>query len=133
MRMMMAETKCKFCGAKVVARWEEWSDQSAVDKFSPMLACNPCADARRKKNDSENEIISQCFGYSRLNADSKGKSVANLRQKLLLLTRAYAEGIAYIDNLKEVMWTEDFADLLIQKPDRASAILHEYRRKLPTT
>lgn len=128
--MRFADTTCKLCGTKVVARWPDDAPQDWVDRLAPMLVCNPCADSHRKKNDAQSEILTKCFSYARLSTSDQGKEISRLRSALLILTRSYADAVAYIARAPAVVWSEDFVDILISKPEQAGRTLREYRRSI---
>lgn len=127
--MMRLEQKCKMCGKTVYAEWPDDAPGEAVDKWLPMLACNPCADATRKRNDTGSEIITQCFTWARSSTKEKDRIRETTKYMLRALTRTYAAATAYLVRA-ETMWTEDFVTLLMERPIEAPKILRQYRLNL---
>lgn len=123
-----AETRCKYCGGTVVAQWSDDDAQAAVDQFFPMLVCNACADAYRKRNDAGGMIMSLCFAYSRNR--EKGQVIDDVRKALLNATRAYAEAMQHILKAPELLYSERLADILIEKPEAAAEALRRYRAEV---
>ncbi len=128
--MRFAQAKCKFCGGSATAQWEDADPQEAVDRFIPMIACNPCADAYRQRNDSGSEIVSNCYRLSRASKKERAEIVGDIRTALVVLTRTYAYAMMHILRSQSVLWSEDFAQRLIESPEKASEILRQYRAEV---
>lgn len=101
-----------------------------MDKWLPMLTHDRCHDIRRKRVDSSEKILGACFEYARASTTEKGKMVVSTRNLLVMHTRRYAESFAELYNLTRVMWTEDFVDMLIEKPESAATALSNYHTKV---
>jgi hypothetical protein len=124
----MFETKCKICGGRAIARWDEHAPQEAVDGWIPMLTCDPCYDLRVKRNESAGAIFNACFRFQHTANPQKVKG--EIRGALMLSTRAYAEVMQREFKAPEIIWSEGFVDCLLDAPAKCAEILRDYRAEV---
>lgn len=128
--MPTIEYKCKLCGGPGTAHFPEDAPQEAVDKWFPMLCHNQCADRQRARRDSEETIISLCLRYAHSDKATKIKTRDSTKSLLDKVTLKYAKALAEIMGLPKYVWTEDFSELLLDRPERCGSILFNYREEL---
>ena len=128
--MKQITAPCKLCGLPAIARFDDHAPQEAVDKFLPMLAHDACYDAVIKRMEAARDISRLLFQHSRLSPSEKEKELPSLREEMLQATKSYAEAIAFILKSPVMVWSEHFADLLIEKPHEVGRILYEYREEV---
>lgn len=129
--MKFIQSKCKICGRSATAQFDDDAPQEAVDKWLPLLTCNPCYDTHTKRRRSEEAIVNLCFAYAR--SPQKGKIVAETRNSLIEATKDYAEAVQETYKAPAVIWSEAFADTLIERPSQYPKILGEYRAEVRRT
>jgi hypothetical protein len=121
---------CKLCRQPNVAEIAEDAPKNYVDRLRPLLTCNPCFDRREKFRNAEAAIYRMCERL--LRAD--GQQIERLRsvasEVLKSATRAYAEAMAEYRHLPAVVWSNDFVDMLIERPEKAGFFLKQYRDRL---
>ena len=119
---------CKICGKPAVAQFEDESPQEAVDKWLPLLTHNRCSDIRRKRIDSSEKIITACFNYVRTPEKEKPKMFCTFKDTVTIFTKRFSEAIRDQHHQERVMWSEDFVQLFIDRPELAARILSNYHR-----
>jgi hypothetical protein len=90
-----------------------------------MAICNACGDRREQIMSLERKIFRCCrmlHMQPKMNDATKGR----IRDALFVSTRLYANVIAEAYNA-EVLWQQDFVDLLMEQPGKAGIILSKYR------
>lgn len=140
--MRFIESQCKICGGRVVLRFEDRgltepemeSVGQAVDKFAPMVCCDPCYDAHDQRQRAGEAIFDTCCSLSRVPAARRtGPIIAQARAALECALPLYSKAIARQMKAAVVIYHGSGVDLLIEKPEKCSEILRalreEYRKQ----
>ena len=118
---------CKFCEKEIHAKADPECSQEDVNVLLVMLACNDCADARRRKNDAFWNISRICGQISRINMESGG-SVTNdrgaayrvkrdvYRTQLENQCRVYMQAVAKSNGTRWVQGVEELVSQLLDQP-----------------
>jgi len=136
--MQMIESRCKICGRPTIAKFnvdgqnqtEIEAVQAAVDKFLPMLTCNPCYDAHADRQNSGQVILDTCISL----ANSSGKRREELALKstriLAAAIKTYANAIGRQYRAEAKYDEKAFVALLIDRPEKCSETLAQWRNEV---
>lgn len=139
--MQTIETTCKFCKNPIKLQIDD--SYAALERdpmgLVPLAACNRCGDARMSKRQSQDSIQRMCetlMHSCRFDADGKPAGskdeaklrelAGTLREPMLKATKAYAVAHAAVIQSKEYLWQAEFAELLLERPNRWGMILSKY-------
>lgn len=117
---------CKICKKDVVVRIDDeylGSDEGVLK----MATCNRCYDLRNDCENAEDNIANACRWLIQHPKISPEKLLA-ARKKLEGWTRDYAEAVAAMENSTKVIWSEEFAKNLMERPDKWHEQLKFYRQ-----
>lgn len=119
-------TKCKICKKSLVVQVDD-DYHEPLDGFLAMATCNRCYDLREKHLKATANIESGCnFLLHHPEATEKERSSA--RKHLERWTKEYAEAIAAFNHSTKIIWSEEFAKNLMERPDKWHEQLKFYRQ-----
>lgn len=140
--MKFIESQCKICHGRVVLKFEDRglspgeldSVSEAVDKFGPMVCCDPCYDAWEGRERAGETIFETCLALARLPpAKRVGQVIAQARAALECALPRYSKAVAHQLRASVVIYHGSGVDLLLEKPEKCSEILRalrdEYRKQ----
>lgn len=129
--MKMIEQPCKICGRPALAKFDDDAPQESVDAFLPMLVHDKCGDLHRKYRDSEEHIVNYALNLAR--GKCTPELIAKTKTAISLLSRRFAEAVCEVEHAPEVIWSEDFTDLIMNSPDKVGTIIHQYKNEVRRT
>jgi hypothetical protein len=126
---------CRICKADGWAELGDGCSEEWCDKLAPLLVCNPCFDLRSKFTSARDKIFRACNAIIRaeqvgLTEDDMGTVRRRCRAALIPATRQYADALREYKKLSTLVWSEDFVQNLMQKPEAAAQQLRFYRDSL---
>lgn len=139
---MRIQVPCKICGRPAVACWDDPDPNNtdevlavnkAVDQWGPMVAHNLCADRAQKRRESEGLIIRLCFRLHQQRAELTSEHITKIKQTLRVATCSYAEVLQEIHNAPSIIWSEEFVNILMYKPEACPTVLASYRDEVRRT
>ena len=118
-------THCKFCKIPITLEIaDNYSPEFDPHKLIPMAACNSCADARVQRHAIEGKIGRVCAHYQMLSVTQRTEKRESTAMALTKLTQDYATMISKWHKMQGRCWHEDCVQLLLDKPDKWTIILH---------
>lgn len=128
--------KCKFCGREGIAvADDEGASMFVLEKWTPALCCDRCADFMVTKRNQQAKIERACvfLGQSRQTLDgSKLREIeAAVREKLVEMTKRFS-AIVCDHYRKTNVWENDFVEMLMDHPDKLYQICAQYVRGIRT-
>lgn len=120
--------QCKICHKNMHVE----IDNDYFGNLEPLLAmatCNKCYDLRDKHLRSVANIESRCT-YLVQNPDIKADERKKVYQKLAYWTKQYAEAVAAFNHSAKIVWSEEFAQILMDKPENWYEALRIYRHNV---
>lgn len=94
-----------------------------------LASCNRCYDLRQDLIKATDNIRNACIWLTQ-HPDMPAEKREYAAKRLEKWTRDYAETIAAQNNASTVVWSEEMAELLMQKPDKWYECLRIYRRSV---
>lgn len=122
------QTKCKICKKDLVVQ----IDDDYFGNLEPLLAmatCNHCYDLRDKHLRATKNIQNLCtwlVQHPKANHDAR-KEVQNEMEHW---TKEYAQAIQQFNHASKVVWSTDFAQILMDKPENWYEALRVYRQQV---
>lgn len=129
---MIVECECRACKKPLSLEADEQCEPAWLRVFVGMVACNRCADLRQHRLVVTRKIYELCryliaiASFSMKDSDRKIKR-AHIREALSIQTKEYARWFRKALNGHTEVWSDDFVDLLMDKPDQADTLLKMYR------
>ncbi len=118
-------TKCKICKKDLVVQVDN-DYFGTLDTLLAMATCNPCYDLRQKHRKATENIESACLWLTQHpNAPKEKLDVA--RKQLEKWTKQYAEAVMAFNHSNTLIWSEEFAQNLMNNPDKWYEQLRFYR------
>lgn len=124
-------TKCKICGCEVVTSHPEDCPDKWLKQLVPMIACNRCSDYRQEIRDTGIFIYRLCRPLAIAKATNTRVEPDKWRETQELLKKAtfrYAKAIAAHYKSATVIWSQDFADVLMDDAEKIWGHLKFYRQ-----
>lgn len=128
---MRLEGKCRVCGTGLnLAVDDQYAEMGDPMKLTALATCNRCYDYKCQRDRLDSAIIK--LGYLLITARQGLKSrlsgvEAGVRENLMDLTKQYAQMITKHYRYPSVMWSEEFVNILMEKPEMAWRALGNYR------
>lgn len=122
---------CKFCGCSVAVKMDEAAfDMFKVDYWLSLAACNWCADYRSKLLvfiDALHHLVSLHSQCDFMSENAAKGARPQLRERIEVCTKQLCR---MVDRHWKVTtpWTNEFVDILIEKPDHVRQIVLDYSR-----
>lgn len=119
---------CRNCGKPLVLKVDDdypWP----IEELLPLAACNRCYDAHDKFKKAEANIKNICLWLIQTEKPAPEKLSAT-QKKLENWTRSYAEAMQQLNNADRVVWSEEFAQNLMEQPDKWHDTLEFYRDRV---
>lgn len=133
--MIDVETKCKMCKKPMFLKADPDCEEHWLKVFLTMVTCDRCFDLRETRLHVSDKLqalaqyVTALEVHIRKPEDRKAKRLI-ARDKLLHWTRKYAEWFStFYGTPRHVIWSEDFADLILDAPKKLDEILRQYRRE----
>lgn len=133
--MRFLETKCKICGNLVAVKFgieaftieESETLKEAVDKFLPLVTCDPCYDARDERQRASEMIYGACFELERVRPSQRtGRILDQARRQLEYACPKYGQAIAKQFRVPD-NYHHSIVEVLIDKPEKCGAVLKQWR------
>ena len=120
------KAKCKICKKDLVVQVDD-GYTGPLDGLLAMATCNRCYDLRDKREKATENIKNACLWLTQHPEASKEK-LEQARIKLEKWTRDYAEVMMAYNNSTTLVWSPEFAQNLMQQPDKWYEQLRFYRQ-----
>lgn len=121
-------TKCKICKKDLVVQVDnEYFGQ--IDRLLEMATCNRCFDLREKHLKSTANIEAGC-NFLVQHPEASEKELEKAKKHLEYWTKQYADAIRQFNHSDKVVWSADFAQVLMDKPDQWYEALRIYRQSV---
>lgn len=117
---------CKLCGKPGETHYDE-TMVHRLERWVSILHCNRCADFRsmlRKLRENAQRIVIIRWQLQKAGKATK-ETEERVRNQIASLTKAIAELVCVHWRI-EVVWEQDFAEQLLDFPDKAEFIVNQY-------
>lgn len=121
-------TKCKICKKDLVVQIDN-DYFGPLDNLLAMATCNRCYDLREKHLKATANIESGC-NFLVQHPEASEKELEKARKHLEKWTKEYADAIRQFNHSDKLVWSEDFAQNLMQQPDKWYEQLRFYRQSV---
>lgn len=123
---------CKVCKRELALEADEQCEPHWLKVFLAMVVCNRCFDLREERNDITRKIYALCqylraLDGFKLKDEDKRRKRSQVRDRLTVRTKEYARWFRKVLNGHTEVWSDEFVDLLMDKPDQADVLLKMYR------
>lgn len=125
---MIHDVNCKICKVPIAVEVDDaYEELGDPFKLLKLATCNRCYDLRTEREAIFTNIGSCCqlLIVNPTNKDLRIKS----RKLLVILTRKYAELVSKFHRSNHMLWSEEFADMILDKPDKWFKCLDLYREQ----
>lgn len=122
--MTTIQSKCKFCQDTIYLECDPECPQEWTDVLLPFASCNRCGDYFRSRR-TLTEHMQRIATLLEQNTMTKEKAMGIL----VALTRSFANAFSKFHRSKTVVFSDEFARLIVDRPDKLMAILRGYREQ----
>lgn len=131
--MIDIEASCKICHKPVFLKADPDCEQNWLNVFLSCVCCDRCFDLREDRNRVTGKLQAICqwllaIDATRLEPAAKKLKRDKARERLTYWTRQYAEWFSRFHGVpSHVIWSDDFAQLILEKPEKVDQVLGQYR------
>lgn len=115
---------CPLCGAEVRLKFPVGMEPEQLDVLSHNVACDWCADAWQDKESAEDRIL-EIAGMIINNANL---DMEKAREALTNQTRKFAEACRKLRRTSTTVWSNEFVELIVEKPEQVWRIIRKYEQ-----
>ena len=122
----LVEYVCQFCAKAGAVKFDPVGFlMCRPEHWTPLAACDKCADYEEARRRIEDEIfkVVRASTLCRKNPDAQEKC----RLAVVGLTKRFAALVCTYHNKTDV-WEPDFPNAMLDKPEKVSSYLKDYRR-----
>ena len=118
---------CKICGKQGTSSYDPKCPIKDLKAWVSMLTCNPCHDFRSEFRRVGNLIANASYKLMQSRTTLQNDGEAKIRPVIDQLTKKVCSVVCNHYRVTNV-WDQSFVDQIMEKPDRAWAFIHFYRK-----
>lgn len=122
---MTITANCKFCKVPIVAEAHPDCPELNLKAWLPLLCCNRCGEFQQWLRKMIGWTRKTCVAWSTRPHKAREASRGETHEELQRITRRIAEVVCKFHWI-ETVWELDFVEQLMERPDRAEAIVKLY-------
>lgn len=125
---MIIKGRCKICHRPLDLECDDDYDLGDPFKLAAMVTCNRCYDQRGRYAVLHREIGTICKSITSTPIAKRHELLLESREPIQILTKKYAEAFQEFNGGPEVVWDDEFPQMILDHPDKWFKILEDYRR-----
>ena len=126
---MKIEGKCRVCSIPLSLTIDDEYASLETDPMGliPLATCNRCYDYKCGRDRLEDRVGKACVMMLQHNIKKGSDQWSKLREAIAITTRRYAELVQRHNRYREVLWSEDFVNILMERPEMWWKTMGNYR------